>query len=75
MNDLLPSQLLEGALLRDKEFAWALEFFPTALNRAPTYGYACLGGQIWFSLEDDSLYEAYWLEAEATERVEDEPLA
>jgi len=36
-------------------------------------GYACLGGQFWIVLPDNSLYELFWLEAAATDRHTDEP--
>ena len=41
---LLPSALLDGATLRDKEYTWTLEKFPDALKKAPALGYGCLGG-------------------------------
>ena len=69
----LPPQLTIGALLRDKEYAWELTSFPLALERAPHIGYACLGGQFWFVLPDDSLYELFWIEADASDRETDEP--
>lgn len=69
----LPQQLTTGALLRDKEYAWELSAFPSALERAPSTGHACLGGQFWIVLPDNSLYELFWLEANATDRETDEP--
>jgi hypothetical protein len=69
----LPPQLVIGAVLRDKEYAWELSAFPLALERAPHTGYACLGGQFWIVLPGDSLYELFWMEANATDRETDEP--
>jgi hypothetical protein len=68
----VPSELTEGAFLRDKEYAWELSAFPVALLSASGLGYACLGGQIWFLLPNNSdydLYEPFWLEANATDRA------
>jgi hypothetical protein len=72
MNVALPSELIESAILRDKEYAWELPSFPIALRRAPSFAYACLGGQFWFLLSDNSLYEPFWLEANASDRAEGE---
>jgi hypothetical protein len=73
MNDALPPELIDGATLRDSEYAWELSAFPLALRRAPGFAYACLGGQFWFLLPDNSLYEPFWLEANASDRAEGEP--
>ena len=35
MNDSLLPELTQGAILRDKEYAWKLSDFPQALQRAP----------------------------------------
>jgi hypothetical protein len=72
MNDLLPPELTQGAILRDQEYAWELSDFPQALQRAPGLGYACLGGQFWFLVSEVSLYEPFWLEANASDKVADE---
>ena len=32
MNDALPLELIEGAILRDREYAWELSAFPIALK-------------------------------------------
>lgn len=72
MEDALPLELIEGAVLRDGEYAWELSAFPTALAHAPSLGYACLGGQFWFQLPDNSVYELYWLEADSLEKRESE---
>jgi len=73
INLTLPQQLTTGAVLRDKEYAWELSAFPLALEHARRTGYACLGGQFWIVLPDNSLYELFWLEANATDRQTDEP--
>jgi hypothetical protein len=73
MDILLSPKLSEGAILRDKEYAWELAAFPIALENAPLLGYACLGGQFWFLLPDNTLYEPFWLEANAEDRAQGEP--
>jgi hypothetical protein len=50
--DDLPSDVLEGAVLRGNEYAWTPESFPVALERAEAHGLACLGGQFQFRLND-----------------------
>jgi hypothetical protein len=72
MNDALPLELIEGAILRDREYAWELAAFPATLQCAPSFSYACLGGQFWFLLPDNSLYEPFWLEANASDRADGE---
>jgi hypothetical protein len=72
MEDRLPTELTSGAILRSGEYAWEPSAFPAALQKAPDLGYACLGGQFWFMLPDDSLYEPFWLEANSTDKSEEE---
>ena len=72
MNALLPPELTQGAILRDQEYASELSDFPQALQRASSLGYACLGGQFWFLVSEVSLYEPFWLEANASDRMVDE---
>jgi len=67
-NDL-PSDVLEGATLRGNEYGWSVASFPVALERAETHGYACLGGQFQFRLEDGATCEMYWLSADSKERL------
>jgi len=43
--------------------------FPSALAKAQAGGYACLGGQFQFRLDDGSTCEMYWLNADSTERT------
>ena len=69
MNSPLHSELAEGAILRDNEYAWELPLFSRALQVAPSLGYACLGGQFWFMLPDNTLYEPFWLEANSKDRA------
>jgi hypothetical protein len=69
MENALPSELAKGAILRDKEYAWELSAFPKALESAPALGYACLGGQFWFVLSDNMLYELFWLEANSNDQA------
>jgi hypothetical protein len=72
IEDILPTELTSGAILRSGEYAWEPSTFPTALQQAPNLGYACLGGQFWFLLPDNSLYEPFWLEANSTDKSEEE---
>ena len=72
MKDELPPELTNCAILRSGEYAWEPSAFPVALQKAPSLGYACLGGQFWFLLPDNSLYEPFWLEANSTDKSEDE---
>jgi len=67
----LPSDLLEGAVLRGNEYAWTPESFPVALERAEAHGLACLGGQFQFLL-NEATYEMYWLSADSRERISGE---
>jgi hypothetical protein len=68
LSEGLPQALSQGAIVRQGEYAWALNAFSAALQKAPDLGYACLGGQFWFFLSDGSLYEPFWLEANSGER-------
>jgi hypothetical protein len=72
MDNQIPPEFTRGAILRNREYAWELASFPEAVQRAPDFGYACLGGQFWFVVSDDSLYEPFWLEANSCDRKADE---
>jgi len=64
IEDILPTELTSGAILRSGEYAWEPSTFPTALQQAPNLGYACLGGQFWFLLpanSTDKSEEEAWL--------------
>jgi hypothetical protein len=52
MDDVLPPDVLQGAALRGNEYGWSVSLFPNALARAEALGYACLGGQFQFRLDD-----------------------
>jgi hypothetical protein len=71
-DHLLPPVITEGATLRGNEYGWSVSSFPNALSKARTAGYACLGGQFQFRLDDGSTCEMYWLEADSTERMGNE---
>ena len=73
MNHNLPVELTQGATLADKEYAWSISSFPSALATAPRLGYACLGGQFQLRFADGSIFEFFWLEANPSERKEGEP--
>jgi hypothetical protein len=68
MADALPPDIAHGALLRGNEYGWTVSSFPNALAKAEAGGYACLGGQFQFRLDDGSTCEMYWLDANPTER-------
>jgi hypothetical protein len=72
-NDL-PSDVLEGAVLRGNEYGWPPESFLVALERAEDHGLACLGGQFQFRLKDATC-EMYWLAADSKERIAGESWA
>ena len=75
MDAALPPDIRKGATLRGNEYGWAVSSFPNALTKAEAGGYACLGGQFQFRLDDGSTCEMYWLEADSGERTADEPWA
>ncbi|HSS97100.1 MAG TPA: hypothetical protein VLK33_08720 [Terriglobales bacterium] len=68
MINILPSDIAQGATLRGNEYGWIISSFPDALARVESQGYASLGGQFQFRLEDGSICEMYWLNAEANDR-------
>ena len=70
----LPPEITQGATARGNEYGWTLEAFPQALLTAQVLGYACLGGQFQFRLNDGT-YEMYWLNADSTDRRQGEPWA
>jgi hypothetical protein len=65
----LPPEITEGAVQRGNEYAWSIAAFPNALSKAGGAGYACLGGQFQFRLDDGGTCEMYWLAADSTERT------
>ena len=73
-NFTLPPEITQGATARGNEYGWTLDAFPQALLKAQALGYACLGGQFQFRL-DDGTYEMYWLDADSNDRREGEPWA
>jgi hypothetical protein len=75
MADALPPDITQGATLRGNEYGWVVSTFADAIAKAEARGYACLGGQFQFRLDDGSTCEMYWLEADSTERTDREPWA
>ena len=67
----LPPKIAEGAHLEGNEYGWEPSLFPTALANAQALGYACIGGQFQFRL-DDGICETYWLSADSDSRQEAE---
>jgi hypothetical protein len=72
VDDDLTLDLTEGATLRGKEYGSRISEFPNALSKARVHGYACLGGQFQFRLDDGSTCEMYWLAADSNDRADDE---
>lgn len=68
----LPLEIAVGASVRGNEYGWDIAAFPSALSRAEALGYACLGGQFQFRLEDGSTCEMYWLSADSDDRKDSE---
>ena len=71
MDFILPLDISQGATVRGNEYGWRASSFPDALARAEAHGYACLGGQFQFRLEEATC-EMYWLEANSKEQVQGE---
>jgi hypothetical protein len=71
MERILQPDITQGATLRGGEYGWSVSSFPNALARAEVHGYACLGGQFQFRL-DDGTCEMYWLSADPKERAQAE---
>jgi hypothetical protein len=69
MDHILQSDIAQGATLQGKEYGWSVSSFPDALARAEAHGYACLGGQFQFRLDDETTCEMYWLSADSKERT------
>jgi hypothetical protein len=67
----LPPKIAEGAHLEGNEYGWHPALFPEALANAQALGYACIGGQFQFRL-DDGTCEMYWLSADSDPRQEAE---
>jgi hypothetical protein len=72
MNDVLPPDVLQGALRQGNEYGWRVSSFPDALASAAAHGYGCLGGQFQFRLDDGGTCEMYWLAADSRERADGE---
>ncbi len=75
MVTVLPPEIAQGSSLRGSEYGWSISSFPRALDAAKTLGYACLGGQFQFRLDDGSTCEMYWLEADTSDRASRESWA
>ena len=71
----LPPDITQGATLRGNEYGWSVSSFPSALAKAQAGGYACLGGQFQFRLDDGTTCEMYWLNADSADRTGDEAWA
>jgi hypothetical protein len=71
MDDTLPSELTVGAILQGGEYGWSIAAFPDAQATSIRLGYACLGGQFQFRL-DDATCEMYWLNADSSARTSEE---
>jgi hypothetical protein len=71
MVDTLPAEIAGDASFDGAEYGWKLSSFPAALAAAGRLGFACLGGQLQFRF-DASVFEMYWLSADASERSPNE---
>jgi hypothetical protein len=69
----LPPEITQGATLRGNEYGWTISSFPDALAKAPALGFACLDGQFQFRLDDGTICEMYWLDANPADRAEGQP--
>jgi hypothetical protein len=68
MENALPPEIAQGATLLGNEYGWSVALFPDALDGAAACGYACLGGQFQFRLDDGTTCEMYWLDADPGDR-------
>jgi hypothetical protein len=68
----LPDSLISRATPSGQEHGWSIAEFPTVLADAADLGFACIGGQFQFLLPDGTC-EAYWLNADSTPQLPDEP--
>jgi hypothetical protein len=68
----LPEAVAAGATVEGNEYGWTVATFRAALTAAEQLGLACLGGQFQFRTEG-GIYEAYWLSADSSDRVQGEP--
>jgi hypothetical protein len=75
MVKVLPPQRLQGATLRANEYGWSVAAFPDALAEAEGRGYACLGGQFQFRLDEGGTCEMYRLNADSKDRAPGESWA
>jgi hypothetical protein len=75
MDYVLPPEIAQDASFRGNEYGWSVTSFPDALAKAENEGYACLGGQFQFRLNDGSTCEMYWLSADSKERMASESWA
>jgi hypothetical protein len=69
---LLPPAILAKASLRGNEYAWPFEAVEDTIIAAQASGLATLGGQVQFRIPDGTC-EMYWLDADASDRRDDEP--
>ena len=74
MDFLLPDEVASGATLRGNEYGWAIASFLNALAAAEQRGLACVGGQFQFRTPNATC-EMYWLAADSSDRLADEPWA
>jgi len=67
MSGPLPAPMLEGAALDGDEHGWRPAAFPSCLESAKRFGYACLGGQFQFRTRNVTA-EMYWQNADSIGR-------
>ncbi len=71
MIDTLPAEIACNAIFDGAEYGWQILSFPAALAAAERLGFSCLGGQLQFRF-GASIFEMYWLDADASERLASE---
>lgn len=65
----LPTELLERASVRGKEYAWSIADIPEVIEAARRAGLINVGGQLQFRLPDGGTCECYWVEVDTFRSV------
>src|SRR5262249_53618034 len=71
-EQLLSPSVLGKATLRGKEYAWPVAAVEEAVTAAAAAGLAIVGGQFQFRIPEGTC-ELYWLSADSSEQLGDEP--
>jgi hypothetical protein len=73
-NYELPPEVAAGATRHGNEYAWSLDTFPTALEKACALGFACVDGEFQF-VTPKGIHAMYWLSVESDDRYRQESWA